>query len=331
MNSRGKSRTHLVNLGLGNDGGSHRTKHGEEALRAKHELLLLGSRDHVANVVLDRAGDLVELVVAGLLGTFGLFVLGFATFEIALDEFEMDELFDGAVSGDEDELRQVERVSESRLGLGRLLLLVLGRCHRSVAFRIVLRLDRLDRLGLGDRSAVFFFLGSRSKDSDRHLAEDIRAERVRLIAERVDRVDGLLGHAEPLFARRRGLDRFGESSKDRTVHRQADLDVTERACWQFSRGSVSLLSRGSSRKFAEFLPLTFLTLPPTRPRAMQVYLARTRSARPKWPRPIRSRVSTWSATTSGFVWANMPRTMMAPRRWKRGISLLVPAQEERVW
>lgn len=217
---------YLVDLGLRDDRRGHGSEHREETLRPEHELLLLGGRDHVADIVLDRSRDLVELVVAGLLAALCLLILGLAPLQVPLDELEVHELLDRAVTGDENQLREVERVAEGRRGV-----VVLGRfCGTRLArfgarihggVSVVVRLVRR----LRDLRLRLFGLGLLSEHADGHLAQHLRAEGVRLVAECVDSVDRLLRHAEPFLARRRSLDRLGESSEDGTVHRQSDLDV----------------------------------------------------------------------------------------------------------
>lgn len=231
-----RQRTHLVDLRLGDDGRRHRAKDGEQTLGPVEQLLLLRSGDDVSNLVFDRAGDLVELVVGRLLAAFRLVLFGLAALEVAFDELEVDELLDGTVTGDEDKLRKVESVAGQRvLRPGGTVVLV----HR-VGRSILARLPHLifNHLGIAInllanlllRLALILRLSARTKHPDRHLPQDLRAKRVGLVAEVVDCVDGLLGHTEPLLRRGRRLDRFGEASEDWAVHREADLGVVEGAC-----------------------------------------------------------------------------------------------------
>jgi len=143
-----------------------------------------------------------------------LVLLGLATLDVALDELEVNELLDGAVTGNEDELGEGEGgsgggelVGAGGRGRGRLVVLHVARDRAGdrgcsdggILLAGILLLFVVDRHGvlllnvLGDVA-----VGSlRAKDSHRHVAKDGRAERVGLVAESVDGVDRLLGHREP--------------------------------------------------------------------------------------------------------------------------------------
>lgn len=263
-------RTYVVDLGLRDDHGGHGTEHRQQTLGSVKQLPLLRRSDNIANLVLDASGDLVELILSSrLAGRAGLLVLlSLATLDVALDELEVNELLDGAVAGNEDELGEREGGSSGGElvgagGRGRSRLVVLHvPCDRAgdggsgsgsillVGVLLILVVD-LHRILLLDILGGVAVGTLRAEDSHRHVAKDSRAESVGLVAESVNCVDRLLGHREPVgrravrktsfesrrrtpnipfLVRRRVLDGAGETSEDGAVHGETDRDVVEGSC-----------------------------------------------------------------------------------------------------